>query len=63
MTVTESEKDWLCREESDTDKQPQVTMGDIYGLRLSVNSTKTFTISGPGEADGFIVSVNPYSST
>lgn len=37
MIVTESEKDLECVE-SDTDKQPQVTMGDIYGLRLSASS-------------------------
>ena len=37
MTVTESEKVLDCIE-SDTDKKHQVTMGDIYGLRLSASS-------------------------
>lgn len=44
MTVTGSEKDLGSVEKTDTDKLPQVTMGGIYGLRVSASSIGPLSI-------------------
>lgn len=57
MTVTESQ---LWREESDTDKQPQVTMRYSWPQVIS-KFYRTLTILDSGEDDGLLVFVIPMS--